>query len=273
MHEPKQPLSSWSYALIAMFGLVIAIGLLIFYVDKVPRLIETGSNNQVFYLLLIPWGLASAAFLFGTMRSVAILKSRQIPTTLELGGPVVVALLVVVGGFRLVPHAETFELTMRAHAADGTEPRIRGGGVVLEYGNRSDRQDIGSNGEANFKEIPHRFWGGRARALPEIDGYDRTPQEVRLDSEVIDLALVRERPLSSFRGTVVPPPGLGQAVVLRVDGDLGEGTADSLGRFNFTVKGREGDRVRLKIYVNLHLVYDDFQVLPGPVTLPISRHR
>ncbi len=66
-----QPLSGQGYAIIALAGLVIGIGLLFFYVYQVPRLVESGVQNQVFYLLLIPWALACAAFPFGSMRSYA----------------------------------------------------------------------------------------------------------------------------------------------------------------------------------------------------------
>jgi hypothetical protein len=44
----KQPLSAWAYAIIAGIGLVLGMGLLLFYVYRVPKLIESGAQNQVF---------------------------------------------------------------------------------------------------------------------------------------------------------------------------------------------------------------------------------
>src|SRR5215470_11257905 len=120
-----QPLSASTYAMIALVGLVLGLGLLFFYVYQVPRLVESGSQSQVYYLLLIPWALACAAFLFGAMRSYARFTHKHLGNALELGGPVVLFGLVLVGGFKMVPAApQTFDLTVRAHDEDGKAAMI-----------------------------------------------------------------------------------------------------------------------------------------------------
>src|SRR6478735_12272429 len=93
-----QPLSAMSYVIIALVGLILAAGFTVFYIYKVPELIKSGVEGKIFYLLLIPWALASAAFLFGAMKSYASLSYKQLPNLLELGGPVVLFCLVLVGG-------------------------------------------------------------------------------------------------------------------------------------------------------------------------------
>ena len=54
-----------------------------------------------------------------------------------------------------------------------------------------------------------------------------------------------------------------------MEGQTSEGKVDELGRFGLDVNGKEGDRVRLEIYAGHGVVYADFQVLPGPVTLKL----
>jgi len=54
-----------------------------------------------------------------------------------------------------------------------------------------------------------------------------------------------------------------------VEGQDGDATPDELGRFKLAVSGKPGDRVRIRVYADGKLVYDDFQMLPGPVTLPM----
>jgi hypothetical protein len=113
MHKVNsaQPLSAKNYAIVALLGLIFAAGFTLLYVYRVPNLVESGVQGQLFYLLLIPWALSSAAFLFGAMKSYARFTYKHLGNFLELGGPVVLFCLVLVGGFKLVPPApETFDL-------------------------------------------------------------------------------------------------------------------------------------------------------------------
>ena len=269
--ESGQPLSAQGYAAIALAGLLIGIGLLFFYVYQVPKLVESGVQNQVFYLLLIPWALACAAFLFGSMRSYARFTHKHLGNALELGGPVVLFCLVLLGGFKLVPQpAESFDLTVRAHSADGTIPIITSGKITLELENARRTESIGSDGEANFKGIPARFKGATVKVLPEVDGYKAAWQRHKLLRNVLDLPLERaDQPVTRLSGSIVPPPTNWSKIRLVVDGQPGEGTVDELGRFDFPVNGNPDDRIRLKAYVGSKLLYDDFQTLPGPVTLKL----
>ncbi|HEV2495517.1 MAG TPA: hypothetical protein VG204_20865 [Terriglobia bacterium] len=250
---------------------MIGIGLLFFYVYQVPKLVESGVQDKVFYLLLIPWALACAAFLFGAMRSYARFTHKHLGNALELGGPVVLFCLVLVGGFKLVPQpAESFDLTVRAHSADGLVPVITSGKITLELENARRTESIGSDGEANFKGIPARFEGTTVRVLPEVDGYKPAWQRHKLLRNVLDLPLERaDQPVTRLRGSIVPPPENWNKIRLVVDGQPGEGNVDELGRFDFPLNGRPGDRVRLKVYAGSKLLYDDFQTLPGPVTLKL----
>ncbi len=267
----NQPLTARAYATIALVGLTIGMGLLFFYVYRVPKLIESGVQNQVFYLLLIPWALACAAFLFGAMRSYASFTGRQLGNALELGGPVVLFCLVVVGGFRLVPPPpETFDLTVRPHGPTGTEPIIASGKITIDLDNDRRSKAIGSNGEADFKGIPAKFRGATVGVLPQVDGYKQEWQHLELKGAVLDVTLLRAPPpFTHLTGSISPPPKDWAALRLMVDGQPAEGKVDELGRFDLQVNGRDGDTVRLKIYDGAKLVFDDYQTLPGPLTLTL----
>src|SRR5271167_4789227 len=170
--DTTQPLSAVNYAIIAGLGLVIAAGFTLFYIYQVPKLVANGAQGQVFYLLLIPWALACAAFLFGAMKSYARYTNKQAGGFLELGGPVVLFCLVLVGGFKLVPPAaESFDLTVRAHSADQQEAIITSGKITLDLDNDRRSAPLGANGEADCKGIPAKFKGATLRVLPQIDGF------------------------------------------------------------------------------------------------------
>ena len=88
----------------------------------------------------------------------------------------------------------------------------------------------------------------------------------------LDLALVRAAlPVTVLTGSISPPPSKGQSVRTFVDGQKSETSTDELGKFELSVNGKGGDRVLLKVYVDGKQVYDDYQVLPGPVTLILHR--
>ena len=271
--DSTQPLSAMHYAVIAVAGLIVAAGFTLFYIYQVPKLVANGAQGQIFYLLLIPWALSCAAFLFGAMKSYARFTYKHLGSFLELGGPVVLFCLVLVGGFKLVPPApETFDLTVRAHSADQRDPIITSGKITIDLDNDRRTAVVGASGEAEYKGIPAKFKGASLKVLPQVDGYEQQWQERQITRNVIDLALVRAAPpVTILVGTISPPPGNGKSVRIFVEGQKSETSADDLGRFELSVNGKPGDRVVVKVYVDGKQVYDDFQVLPGPVTLSLHR--
>jgi TIR domain len=269
--DSPQPLSAKNYVIIAALGFIFAAGFTLFYVYRVPQLVESGVQGQVFYLLLIPWALACAAFLFGAMKSYARFTHKHLGNFLELGGPVVLFCLVLLGGFKLVPPApETFDLAVRAHSED--VPLITSGQITLDLPGLP-HANIGPDGEANFKGVSARFKGTPIRVLPHVDGYEEKWQTPKLKDNVLDLNLERAHPVIVLSGLLVPPPGKGKSIKVLVDGQDGETSPDDLGRFKLNVNGKAGDRVRVKVYDDRKLVYDDYQVLPGPVTLTLQNRR
>lgn len=270
--DTAQPLSATAYALIALAGLVMALGFTFFYVHEVPRLVQSGTQGQVFYLLLLPWALSCAAFLFGVMRSYASLTYKDLGNFLELGGPVVLFCLVLVGGHKLVPSTpETFDLTVRAHSADGGDPIITSGKITIDFGTNRTEVVIDAKGEANFKGVPARFRDSALKVWPQVDGYEEKPQYRKPEGQVLDLALERTQPVTVLIGSIVPPPGLGKIIRIVVDGQEGEASPDELGRFKLTVNRKVGDMIRLKAYSGKKLVYDDYQVLSGSVTINLEK--
>lgn len=272
--QPSQPLSGQMYAIIALVGLLFGVGLLLFYVYEVPRLAENSAQNQVYYLLLIPWALSCAAFLFGAMRSYARFTHKQVGNALELGGPVVLFALVIVGGYKLVPQpSPTFDLTVRPYGKDGGDAVITTGRITIDLDTDRRTESVDSEGEANFKGIPSRFQGATLRILPQVDGYTEEWQRHKIRGNVLQLPLVRQAKLMTrLTGSIIPPSK--QSVVkIIVAGQNVEALPDEFGRFELNVNGKIGDRVRLQVYADGELAYDDYQVLPGPVMLKLHPRR
>ena len=54
-----------------------------------------------------------------------------------------------------------------------------------------------------------------------------------------------------------------------VDGQPGEGKVDELGRFDLEVNGKDGDKIRLRVYAKGKLLFDRDETVPGPLTLSL----
>jgi hypothetical protein len=259
--QSKQPLSAMAYAAIALLGLVFALGFTFFYIRQVPMLVENGAQGQIFYLLLIPWALSCAAFLFGALRSYALLTYKHLGTFLELGGPVVLFCLVLVGGFKLVPPPpETFDLAVRAYSAN--RALILAGQVTLELPGLP-HANISPDGEANFKGLSAKLKGKPIKVLAQVKGY----QEKWLTPTVEGNVLTVELPGFTQIATLVPPPPKGKNVQIRVDGEKIDTSIDELGGFKFPVNG-ESRQALVEVFVDRELAGSEHYTLgPGQITV------
>lgn len=262
---PKH-LSGLAYAVIALITRLLGVSLLLFYIYQVPKLIASGVQNQVFYILLIPWGLTSAGFLFGAMRSYARFTYKHLGSALELGGPVVLFCLVVVGGFKLVPAAaETIDLAVRAQSTD--TPLITSGQITLDLPGLP-HASIGLDGEANFKGVSAKLKGRAIRVLPKVEGYEEKWLTPTVDGNILTVELERAHPVFVQKATLVPPPK-GKSIQIRVDGQKIDVTPDELGGFTFAASGKTGDRILVEVFVNQELGSSGYFVLG---THPIDIH-
>jgi len=269
----QRPIPAAAYAAITFVAGITGIALLVGYVRALAAVVQPGSQSHAFYVLLLPSALACAITLFGLLRSVARLTSKELGGRIEVAGPVVLFCVVVAAGFGLIPAATPLALTVRAHSSDGKEPIIKAGTIFLDLENDPREESLQLTGAATFKEIPPRYWRHTIRLIPHVDGYRDDPQLRPLESSVIDLALEREVSATRLAGTIISTVKNDSDYRIVVDGGRGEGTADSRGRFAFPVLGRDGDTVRLKIYSGDMLVYDDFAALPGPLTISVARRQ
>jgi hypothetical protein len=150
----KQQMSPMAYAVSSAVFLIIAAGLLMLYIFKAKDLVNQGIDKNVFYFLLIPLGFSAAAFLFGAMRSYARYSGKQFAGYLDLGGPVVLFLLVVVLGFLLIPRSGPFDFTVILRDAHGKTALRDSGRVKMTLGNEVRDAGIDENGTVDFKNIP-----------------------------------------------------------------------------------------------------------------------
>ena len=174
----SSPQKTWStiapYAVLSLGSFLFFLLLLALLLWNAERLVALGLTGNLYYLVLVPLGLSAAAFLFGALRSYAQYRGKQLGGVLELGGPVVLFLLVLILGFWLPKPASNFPLTVYVHGPGGPQDLVlRGSGyIMLDIGGERKKRPIGNDGEVVFSEIPANFRGQEVPIALDADGYE-----------------------------------------------------------------------------------------------------
>jgi hypothetical protein len=264
-----QPLTAKVYVRIVLVGIVVFFILLWIYSRLIPLLAEHGELHFFRYIVLVALGLIGAIILHGVMRSSSAVNYKEQTTSLRVGGPAAVCFFIVWGGAKFVPDTPpTFDVTIRPQSADGEKAIITSGSLLLDLDSDRRSQRLSQNGEADFKQIPWRFRGMTVTVLPRAEGYEERPQTIVLSGSAVTLPLHKRPPsVSILRGSIELPRRKYRNITIFVEGQQSEASPDKFGRFEMKVDGVSGDRVRVKVVIDGNLTYDEFQTLPGPVTL------
>ncbi len=270
--KSKLPPLTWVYISAAAFVVVlVTIGAFLASASRL-RL-----PNGLYFIILVPLGLAAAGFLFGAMRSHATWKGTTPGGTLELGGPVVVLCLVILAGMR-ANSAETFALTVRVHGPGGSSDIVREGQVTADLGGVRRTGTIGSAGEAVFSEVPAELDGTAVRVFATVAGLigdSTSAQAITIpESHVIELGLIAQRFSTTMRGTVRDMRG---RVVRGATIDIGAGAAtaisDSAGNFSLAVESAPGTVVPLTVAVKGTVLFDNSVTVAAQPPLRIVLER
>lgn len=184
------------YALISLISFLCGVGVLGLLIWKADLLARLGLTGNLFYIVLLPMGLAAAGFLFGVVRSYARYSGEQLGGMLELGGPIAAFLLVVVLGFVLVKPVTTFPLTVYVHGEGGPQDLVlrNTGDVLLDLGGDRQRKPIGADGQAYFPAIAATFQGQEVPISVESEGFEVSDakQKYRIERSSLYLPVQRK---------------------------------------------------------------------------------
>jgi len=173
-HESASHRSVLTFAGFALVAFMCCVGILLLLVLKGEWLVRLGLEGRLFYVSLLPLGVFAALVLFGVLRSHAAYNGKVNGGSLELRGPIVVFVLVVLGGFWLVPNPSSFMLTVYLHGGKGPHDEVlrNRGAVLLDFGPDRRREQIGDKGEARFVGIPSAFRGQTIPVDIDAPGYE-----------------------------------------------------------------------------------------------------
>lgn len=176
------------YIIIAIIGFIISLLTVYYYLRHIQGNVSREVDQRVFYLILILFGIAASAIVFGVMNSYAVLKGEKFDTKLKLAGPIVGVMLTVLGGFYL-PH-EARERNVMIRVFDYKKRPISQGEVNIFLSDYSRSQSIDKMGQALFAGIPADKLSEKIKIEVQSPGYATKQFDTILNkAATIELAL------------------------------------------------------------------------------------
>lgn len=171
-----------------------ALALLVVMLSSAEMLVRVGLTGHVWYVLLLLLGLFAAVTVFSLFKSYARYRGKALGGTLELGGPVVVMLVVVVLGFYLVPSPpQRFDVTVFLHGKAGRQAVVlrNHGKVSLDLGADKRIEAVGDKGEVRFAGIPGDLRDREVALGLDDDTYElaNPALTIRLDQDAVYAAI------------------------------------------------------------------------------------
>jgi len=200
--------------LVAAVGLVVTLCLMAVMLLEAEMLVRLGILGNLWFMLLLLLGVTAAVCLFALFKSYARYSGTVLGGNVELGGPAVLMVLVIVLGFWLVPRpVAQFDLTVFLHGEAGRNAVVlrNRGTLSLDFGADRRREAIGDKGEVRFVGIPADLRGERVPIILDAEGYELVNPDasVKLDTKAAYVA-VRPKTLH-LSGEVLDSRGYGLA--------------------------------------------------------------
>lgn len=252
----------------SLFFLVFAILMILF----APNITGMGITKSIYYIVLIPVGLTSAAFLFGALRSSAKYSGKSSYGSIELTGPVVIFCLVVVGGFYFASPESEFLLTIRTNVVDEPEKILSHGSLILDIGDQRIEKQLSENGDVSFAGVPSRYLGKSVNIIPQIKGYKIKGSRLILipDNRIIYLELEERKDSTLLRGRVINEIGNPvDSVFIDIESGLASAVTDASGLFTIIVPASKGETLLLTALKNGNTGYREYITLPDKGSIEI----
>ncbi len=236
---------------ISFVALICFILLLFTLLHFAEKLVGLGLWQGFYYPVLIFMGLSAGSAIAAVRESQATYTGKLFDGTLRLKGPVVVAAIVVVGGYFFGPKPTTFPLTVYVHGEAGPQDIVlqKNGSVSLKLGPNIETAPIEKNGQAFFPAVPSDFRGQQVQAWVESDDYESPSPNAKIEGISLDLQVKKKIKRFKLAGNIFDEatrnPMSGVRVILTTYSKETQTNAD--GRFNFDFEVEAGGQQRVNL--------------------------
>jgi hypothetical protein len=250
----QKPVNVATYLAISAVSLVAAVTIGYYYFHYMHQTGTEKMDDRVFYLVLVLFGVAASALIFGVMNSYATLKGIQSNVTYKFTGPVVGVIVTVLGGFMLPKGSTDQFLSIRVFDQD-KNPVTRGN-VTLSFPHYQRDASINEKGLVIFPDIPSDQLRSKIIINIVSDGYtDITVDTLLANFNPIDITLYQAK-IIRITGTIKDAADRPiKDVDVTVDGTPYSAKTINDGSFEIPIPGYHfGDRITL---VTSHPAYED----------------
>ncbi len=163
------------------------------------------------------------------------------------------------------------QLTVYVHGPEGAQDIVleNKGAVMVDFGNRRDKQMIGENGRTNFGEVGSRFLNKEIKISIQAEGFVPTqPEKIyRYDGEPIYVEVKSSCRFCELKGTVQDDTGqLLSGIVIGIKGTELMDTTDQNGIFRIEVPAEQEKKEYILVaIIDGQILWDSF-VTPNPDT-------
>jgi hypothetical protein len=252
-NTPKQvPIAT--YILISVAGFLISIFCVYYYLHFIQGNVSEEVSQQVFYLILILFGISASAIIFGVMNSIGVLKGEYSGAKYYLAGPAVGVVLVVLGGFYLPRNPAKRVLSVRI--MNQHHLPVTNGKVTLYFSQYTRDQLIDNTGLAIFSDINPDDLHDKIKLDIRSDGYSRLVFDTLLTNPAPIQVTLAETKLVHISGKVTDANEMPISdVVIMVDGTKFFGKSITDGSYSFDIMDfSPGDAIDL---VSSNKLYKD----------------
>ncbi len=181
-----------TYIIIAAVGFLLSLFCTYYYLHYIQGKVNERVSQNIFYLVLIVFGIAASALIFGAMNSYGVLSGTKMDTKFKFTGPIVGVILVVLGGFYLPKSATPQTLAIRI-VNDNRTP-VTNGKITLYFAHYSREQAIDDKGLAVFSDISEEDLNSNIKVDVMSEGYARLTFDTSLKNfSPLQLALTPNR--------------------------------------------------------------------------------
>jgi hypothetical protein len=209
-------------------------------------------------------GLICAAFLSGAMKSHAKYSGKVYGGTVELGGPIVIMVLLVFLGYKFMPAKESFTLKFTIYGTENKTVLVNEGMLKIFLG-KPETARI-ENGYALFTDLATKYRETKTDVLAIAPGYTNLSQNITIprEDQAVELFMKQQPDSLTINGMVIDKQGqpLQNLEILFANG-MAKDTSDLYGNFKTTLPLKEGAEINIRVYEGKRLRYNSSQLVSG----------
>ncbi len=268
MAQKNNTITPLTWVIISAIGFILFLAaaiLLMLYSNRIGFI-----KPQIYFFLLVIIGMVCAAFLSGAMKSHAKYTGQVYGGTLELGGPILVLVVLIFLGYKFMPKKDSFTLKFTVFGSASKAELINNGQLKILL-NKPDSQRI-ENGFVSFTDVDTKYRGKPIDIIANAPGYYSLGQSVPIPEEdnPIELHLQRRPDSIQVSGMVTDKKGQPVKNALVVFENGTKQASDELGMFTLQLPFKDGKEINIRVYSADKLRFNSSQVLSNGGTLTLQ---